>query len=416
MDIICNVCESNFKVSASHAHLPLQCSKCFHITRASSSRGRRGIGLHPVLAEKYREILTDDDMSPPNKNTFAARPIYRGTEEPPPQDKQLTNPPEFSIPGYDVLDCIGQGAMGAVYRAHRCVDGREVAIKVLAEQMALMPELVSRFEREAAALRSFRHDNVVAIFDSGFHTGVHYLCMEFISGTTLRRVLRAHPPSVKTAIYYVRSILAGLDAAHKRGVIHRDLKPENVLVQAPLSPCLDGLERVVVVDFGLAGIVNESMNPHPNLTKSRMTMGTINYMAPEQNIDAKRVDQRSDIYSCGVILYECLAGDLPVGRYLLPSERGIAVPASVDRCILKALSTHPGDRFNSAKEFDEILAGIEIELRKFSSVTPVMTSVDVKILPDVLSRAESEFKNKNILFGLAILFVGIVFGILFIYA
>src|SRR5690606_37393142 len=108
-------------------------------------------------------------------------------------------------------------------------------------------------------------------------------------------------------------------------VIHRDLKPENILMHGPA-----GDERPVLVDFGLAGILEEENDPHPNLTKSRMTMGTVNYMAPEQRTDAKRVDQRADLYAAGVIFYELLTGDLPIGRFALPTERGFGVSKSVD--------------------------------------------------------------------------------------
>ena len=130
-------------------------------------------------------------------------------------------------------------------------------------------------------------------------------------------------------------MIQGLGAAHARGVIHRDLKPENILVQLE-APGI--AERLVIVDFGLAGMLDENNDPHPNLTKSRMTMGTVNYLAPEQRTDAKRVDQRADLYAAGVIFYELLTGNLPLGRFALPTERGVPVPLSVDRCIVRALA------------------------------------------------------------------------------
>ena len=143
-------------------------------------------------------------------------------------------------------------------------------------------------------------------------------------------------------------------------------------------------ERLVLVDFGLAGIVNESADPHPNLTRSKVTMGTVNYMAPEQHIDAKRVDFRTDLYACGVVLYECITGDLPLGRFLLPTERGIFVPPSVDLCLAKALARPLDERYQSVAEFDLALAKIEDELKTFPVTSPPAQK-SVSKAPEVLS-------------------------------
>jgi serine/threonine protein kinase len=161
------------------------------------------------------------------------------------------------------------------------------------------------------------------------------------------------------AVRYARKIVQALGAAHARGVIHRDLKPENILVLGP-----EGDERLVLVDFGLAGILDEENDPHPNLTKSRMTMGTVNYMAPEQRTDAKRVDQRADLYAAGVIFYELLTGDLPLGRFALPTERGAPVPLSVDKCIVRALARNQDERYQYAGQLDEDMRIIEQEIAK----------------------------------------------------
>ena len=230
-----------------------------------------------------------------------------------------------------------------------------------------------RFAREAAALRAVHHDGVVSILDSGEVEGVHYLCMEYVHGLPLRRLLRDGALQPRRALRYARQIVQALAAAHERGVIHRDLKPENVLVRRP-----EGVnathpdEELVLVDFGLAGIVDEAEDPAPNLTKSAITMGTVNYMAPEQRVDAKRVDHRADLYSCGVMLYELLTGDLPMGRFALPTERGVSVPKSVDECISKALARHPSERFQSAIELDNALAEIAFDLKDQSEAESVL--------------------------------------------
>ena len=283
--------------------------------------------------------------------------------------RQKPNPPakepnhSIEVEGYEVLEQVGKGAMGAVFRARHLASGRDAAVKILAEELAARPDFVMRFEREAAALRAVHHSGVVAILDSGETAGKHYLCMEYVHGLPLRKLLRdgALPPM--RALTYARQILQALAAAHDRGVIHRDLKPENVLVRRPEGQ--HGThpdEELVLVDFGLAGIVDEADDPHPNLTKSAITMGTVNYMAPEQRIDAKRVDHRADIYSCGVMLYELITGDLPLGRFALPTEKGVAVPRSLDECIVKALARQPSERFQQAIEMDEALARVSREV------------------------------------------------------
>jgi serine/threonine protein kinase len=265
------------------------------------------------------------------------------------------------IGGYDVIELVGKGAMGRVYRAVQRATHAMSAIKILAPELAARVDFIQRFEREGAAMRAVNHPGVVAVMDAGNArqpdgSTAHYICMEFVEGPPLRRSLDKGALSPEIALRYARLIIQGLGAAHQRGVIHRDLKPENILVQSD--------ERLVLVDFGLAGMLDEENDPHPNLTKSRMTMGTVNYMAPEQRTDAKRVDQRADLYAAGVILYELLTGDLPLGRFALPTERGVPVPLSVDRCIVRALARNPEERYQRAEKFDEELAAIEAELRR----------------------------------------------------
>jgi hypothetical protein len=138
----------------------------------------------------------------------------------------------------------------------------------------------------------------------------------------------------------------------------------------------------VLVDFGLANILAEDEDPHPNLTKSRMTMGTVNYMAPEQRTDAKRVDERADLYALGVIFYELLTGDLPLGRFALPYERGMMLPESVDDCLSKALAREQKDRFQSAEEFERAMVRITAELTQAASQDTVVGGSVLEDLED----------------------------------
>jgi serine/threonine-protein kinase len=367
----------------------LRCEKCG--TRFSKARrviATAGIGahdVHPALAQRRlgalpaapkpvagdtrvlggRAVVSAEGAAVPEQNTSPGRPAARRSYDglagtPPPTVKPpRAEEPLPSIPGYDVHEMIGKGAMGRVYRARHRGTGRLAAIKTLAPELAVRPDFVARFEREGAAMRAINHPGVVQVWDQGKASGdVYYIAMEFIEGQPLRKFLDGGALQPALALRWSRLILQALAAAHSPGVIHRDLKPENILMRG--AP---GDERPVLVDFGLAGIMEEENDPHPNLTKSRMTMGTVNYMAPEQRTDAKRVDQRADIYAAGVIFYEFLTGDLPLGRFNLPRERGLNVPASIDAVVVTALARNQEERFQTATDFDRALAAIELELK-----------------------------------------------------
>jgi serine/threonine-protein kinase len=262
-----------------------------------------------------------------------------------------------------MLRQLGKGAMGHVYQALEHQSQRVVAIKVLAPELAVRRDLVQRFEREAAALARVEHPGVVGILSRGSAAGLHYIVMRFVEGQSLFAVMGAAgtlPPL--RALAYTRQLVQALGAAHERGVIHRDLKPENVIVEPYRTKEWVTEERLVIVDFGLAGIIGGEAGPYPNLTRSRTTMGTMNYMAPEQQVDAKHVDHRTDLYAAAVILYEMLTRELPLGRFRLPSEQGAPVPRSVDDCLGRALAKDKDDRYATATEFDAALAALETEI------------------------------------------------------
>lgn len=340
---------SGANLKCSHCDSELTSGRCEYcgtwVDTNFLGKAKKSVGIHPALAKRYAV-----SKEPPQEHSVVTEKVILSETAPPP------------IPGYGILEQIGKGAMGSVYKAKHLASGREAAVKILSSEMSSRADLVARFERESAALSSFRHPNVVAIYDSGNVSNVHYFCMEYVEGTTLRRYLKNGPLPLKQALHFTRQILSGLKAAHDRGIIHRDLKPENVLVDHTE-------ERLVLVDFGLAGLLNEAVNPHPNLTRSKVTMGTVNYMAPEQHMDAKRVDGRSDLYSVGVLLYECVLGDLPLGRFSLPSERSFPAPISLDHVLSKALSREPEKRYQNATEFDQALADIEHDLLSYTPPT-----------------------------------------------
>ncbi len=251
----------------------------------------------------------------------------------------------ISIPGFEVLHVLGRGGMGDVYLARQASLNREVAVKVLAKHLAEDPDFVRRFEKEAQALATLSHPNVVSIIDRGSHGGVLYFVMEYVDGHSLRDVLRGGPMEESQAVKVVTQVCAAIDYAHGRGVIHRDLKPENILI--------DVQGHVKVADFGLAGIIGGDERIH--FTRTDVAMGTFNYMAPEQRRNAREVDARADLFSLGVVLYELLTGEVPVGRFQLPSKVKPELDPKIDDIVERALQTNPGERYQRASAIHDDL-------------------------------------------------------------
>jgi hypothetical protein len=236
--------------------------------------------------------------------------------------------------------------MGVVYKAVQKQLGRTVALKVLSPQLSSDPSFIERFTREARALAQLSHPNIVAIFDSGVHDGVPYLVMEYVDGTPLRKMLAARKLSSEDALRLVPQICDALQYAHRHGIVHRDIKPENILI--------DREGRVKIADFGLAKLAEPDQT---RITRTNVVMGTPHYMAPEQIENPSAVDHRADIYSLGVIFYEMLTGELPLGRFKPPSEKA-PVDQRLDRVVLKSLEKEPADRFQSAEEVKTNVAGL----------------------------------------------------------
>jgi tRNA A-37 threonylcarbamoyl transferase component Bud32 len=251
-----------------------------------------------------------------------------------------------AFPNLEILEMLGQGGMGVVYKARQKNLDRTVALKVLSPQLSSDPEFVERFTREARALAQLNHPNIVGIYESGIHDKVPYLVMEYVEGKSLRQLLAARELTASQALEVVPQICDALYYGHARGVVHRDIKPENIL--------LDACGRVKIADYGLAKIASLDQ---PRITRSDVAMGTPHYMAPEQIERTADVDHRADIYSLGVVFYEMLTGELPLGRFKPPSEKS-EVDRRLDRVVLKSLEKEPADRFQSAEEVKAQLAGL----------------------------------------------------------
>ena len=222
-------------------------------------------------------------------------------------------PPPRQLPGFELIDLLGRGGMGEVWKARQLSLGRDVAVKILSRDLAQDRDFVRRFDTEASVLTNLSHPNVVAIIDRGRHEDLLFFAMELGEGKSLRERLAPGPLSLEDASNLLRQVLSALQHAHQRGIVHRDLKPENVL--------LDGTGAVKVADFGLAALMGRTGDDR--ITQSAVAMGTMSYMAPEQRRDAHGVDQRADLYSAGVVLYELLTGEVPAGRFELPSRRRV---------------------------------------------------------------------------------------------
>ncbi len=250
--------------------------------------------------------------------------------------------PHSTFGGYEILEVVGQGGMGVVYRARHLQMDRIVALKTLAPRFAEDTEFRARFLREARVLGSLDHANVVKVWDVGVVGDTPYLAMEFVEGVTLRRLLseKRLPPS--EAIRIVPQLCDALDYAHSRGIVHRDIKPENILI--------DTRGSVKIADFGIAKIAQSGGGTRvATLTSASVSMGTPHYMAPEQVENTHDVDHRADIYSMGVVFYEMLTGELPLGRFHPPSRKG-GVHSRLDQIVMKTLEKAPADRYQHASE------------------------------------------------------------------
>ena len=244
--------------------------------------------------------------------------------------------PRFAAPGLEDLarrfpdlelrGVLGRGGMGAVYLARQVKLDRDVALKVLPPEVGRDPAFAQRFLREARTLARLNHPHIVQVFDFGQtpgdpdtgEPGLFYFLMEYVDGANLRDVIAAaHAGTVEPAksLEIVRQVCTALQFAHARGVVHRDVKPENIL--------LDRAGTVKIADFGLAklGRGDREEAAAGTLTGTRQAMGTPHYMAPEQARGTRDVDHRADIYSLGVVFYELLTGELPLGRFAPPSAR-----------------------------------------------------------------------------------------------
>jgi len=264
---------------------------------------------------------------------------------------------------FQILEKIGQGGMAEVYKGVQPSLNRPVAIKILPEQFSKSEELLTRFEREATVIAQLNHSGIVQVIDRGKEGDTLYIVMEYVEGDGLDDVIRERRLPLAKVVRYSMQICDALEYAHNSGVIHRDLKPSNILIDRQS-------DRAKIADFGIAALETTG-GAVATLTMDNTSLGTMNYMSPEQRMDAHKVTHMADLFSFGVILYEMLTGELPVGHFKLPSFLRPDVPIGFDTVIKKCLATNPVDRFQNAREINEHLERLAGRHGKLSSIRAV---------------------------------------------
>ncbi|QUV85594.1 protein kinase [Chloracidobacterium sp. 2] len=270
---------------------------------------------------------------------------------------------------FRVISKLGEGGMGAVYKAEQLKVNRLCAIKILSASFASDPDALARFNREAQMSSAFSHPHAVTIYDFGDDNGLHYLAMEFVEGETLSSVLRREGPlPLARTLAIARQACAALDAAHRMNIVHRDLKPDNIM----LSRRDDG-DWVKILDFGIAKMAGDAPQRGQDLTQAGFVVGTPLYMSPEQ-LAGERLDPRSDIYSLAIIIYQMLTGQLPFAGDNMQSvmvkrltedplpvwkvNPRVAIPPGVEAALMRALQRHRDRRTPTVRDFiGELEAG-----------------------------------------------------------
>jgi len=302
-----------------------------------------------------------------------SQPIASGWT--PPAPEQLAS----LFPDLDILELLGRGGMGAVYKARQRDLDRLVALKILPPSIGASAGFTDRFTREARALAKLNHPNIVTIYEFGQRSGegraagteqpgapaapIYYFLMEYVDGVTLRQLMSASRVEPREALAIVPQVCDALQYAHDHGIVHRDIKPENIL--------LDRRGRLKVADFGLAKLTQDGpdlltpdLSPQDalDLTAAGKTVGTPRYMAPEQVAHPQHVDHRADIYALGVVFYQMLTGQFPATPLQAPSTK-VVIDVRLDQVVLRALETSPDLRYQQASEFKN-------SVEAFSSIPP----------------------------------------------
>jgi serine/threonine-protein kinase len=305
---------------------------------------------------------------------------------------------------YEILEKIGEGGMAKVYKAKCHLLNRIVAIKILRPEFAADESFVKKFKRESQAAASLSHPNIVSIYDVGQEGDIYYIVMEYVKGHTLKEIIKESggPLEIERAINIARQVAKALDHAHKNKIIHRDIKPQNILITED--------DVVKVTDFGIARAANGA-----TITYTGDVIGTAYYFSPEQ-AKGSIVDERTDIYSLGIVLFEMLTGKVPFEgespisvalkhiqeEIIPPSRLNKKIPEELDKIVMKATQKDPNLRYQTASEFlkdlDTFLRNpkdLVFEEKDFEK-TKVMPSKEAEELKRAALKAESEKKRREL--------------------
>ncbi|MEM7453238.1 MAG: protein kinase [Planctomycetota bacterium] len=314
----CPECGSN--LSDSHPTAP--CPACLMQLGLSAGNGGHTATVVPTIAHPSSGTENDDG--------FSRQQNIPGLDELSEQFPQL-----------EILHIVGRGGMGTVYCARQKSLNRLVALKVIKPEAKDRADFADRFIREARALAQLNHQNIITVHDFGQHEDTYFFIMEYVDGINLRQMLQSHKLTPQQALQIVPAVCDALQYAHDKGIVHRDIKPENILI--------DTAGHVKIADFGLAKLLDKDTRSGPTLTQAHQVMGTMHYMAPEQIEKPLSVDHRADIYSLGVVIYELLTGELPLGRFAPPSRK-VQVDVRLDEIVLHTLEKEPELRYQRVSD------------------------------------------------------------------
>ncbi|MGO9528696.1 MAG: protein kinase domain-containing protein [Verrucomicrobiia bacterium] len=342
-----------------------RCAQCGAVLPADAPQG-----LCPACLLK-RGFATSTGGGDPNSHGSR-------TEYVPPPPAELAH----DFPELEILEMVGRGGMGVVYKARQKRLDRLVALKILPPNVSRDAAFSERFTREAKALARLTHPNIVSVHDFGQTDGLFYFVMEFVDGMNLRQLLDTGKLSPKEALAIVPQICDALQYAHDKGIVHRDIKPENILLAR------DG--TVKIADFGLAKLVGLEAKDL-TITSARDVIGTPHYMAPEQIEHPQDVDHRADIYSLGVVFYQMLTGELPIGRFAPPSRK-VQIDVRLDQVVLRALEKEPARRYQHASD-------VKTQVETIATTPPPQSGGGV---PPAPAGAQPGRMNKKLLWFLRI--------------
>jgi serine/threonine protein kinase len=347
----------------------------------------------PRIVAFLEQLREADLLSPAQLNEARNHPLAQG-EEPLPLAKDLIirgwmtgfqakqmilgRGRELVLGPYRLQELLGEGGMGQVYRAYHVPMGRTVALKVVRKEHVASPAAVQRFHQEIRAAGQLVHPNIITAFDAGEVNGTHFYAMEYVEGTDLAKLVKESGPlSPVTACEYIRQAALGLQHAHERGLVHRDIKPANLLLSKAATPDTP-LGTIKLLDLGLARLQRAEQPVNP-LTRLGTIVGTPQFLAPEQALNARNADIRSDLYSLGCTFFFLLTGQPPfrgeqLNELLLKHQMDeppaldtfrTDVPPGVQGVIRKLLAKRPADRFQTPAE---LLAALPTVRKKMGSI------------------------------------------------